>query len=134
MQDQPDAHELVQAAAGFLEREIIPALSDPRLRFRALVAANVLTIVARELAAGDTLLRQEWARLVELLGKGTVQEPHGTQELRDAVRDLNRELCLRIRAGEADAEPWHGEVLAFAQATVIDKLKIANPRYLERSS
>ncbi len=134
MQDQPDARELVQAVAGFLEREIIPALSDPRLRFRALVAANVLTIVSRELTAGDTMLRAEWRRLADLLDKGEGEAPQGNQQLREAVQSLNRELCARIRAGEADAEPWHSEVLNFVQAMVLDKLKIANPRYLERHS
>ncbi len=134
MQDQPDARELVQAVAEFLEREIIPTVADPRLRFRTLVAANVLAIVSRELAAGDVSTRQEWLRLVELLGKGSVEPPQGVQELRDAVRALNRELCERIRSGAADAEPWHGEVWSYAEASVIDKLKIANPRYLERRS
>ncbi len=132
MQDQPDARELVQAVAGFLEREIIPALSDPRLRFRALVAANVLTIVSRELEAGDTILRAEWQQLVTLLGHGVGELPQGNQELQAAVRDLNHELCVRIRAGAADAAPWHDEVWNYAEASVIDKLKIANPRYLER--
>jgi hypothetical protein len=132
MQDQPDASELVRTVAGFLEREIIPSSSDPRLRFRLLVAANVLAIVSRELAAGDAMLRAEWRGLVELLGNPPGEPPEGIQELREAVLHLNRELCARIRAGEADAEPRRGEVLEFAEAAVVDKLKIANPRFLER--
>ena len=76
MQDRPDARELVEGVVGFLEREIIPTLSEPRLRFRALVAANVLTIVSRELASGDSALREEWRRLAHLLGQ-TASEPPG---------------------------------------------------------
>jgi uncharacterized protein DUF6285 len=132
MQDRPDARELVEAVVSFLEREIIPTLSEPRLRFRALVAANVLTIVSRELASGDAALRQEWRRLAHLLGKTASEPPGRADELRNEVQALTRELCVRLRAGEADEEPLYGEAFAHAEETVIDKLRIANPRYLER--
>jgi hypothetical protein len=132
MQDRPDARELVEAAAGFLEREIIPILSDPRLRFRALVAANVLTIVSRELASGDAMLREEWRRLAHLLGKNAGEPPGRADELSNEVQAFTRELCARLRAGEADEEPLYSEAFNHAEATVIEKLRIANPRYLER--
>jgi hypothetical protein len=132
MQDRPDAHELVEAVVGFLEREILPALSEPRLRFRALVAANVLAIVSRELASGDAALREEWRRVAHLLGKTESEPPGRADELRSEVQVLMRELCARIRAGEADAEPLYGQVFAHAEAMVIEKLRVANPRYLER--
>ena len=48
--DRPTARELVEATREFLEREILPTLTDPRLRFRALVALNALGIAERELA------------------------------------------------------------------------------------
>lgn len=134
MQDRPDARELVEAVAGFLEREIIPTLSEPRQRFRALVAANVLAIVSRELASGDAALRDEWQRLVQLLNKPAVDPPGSSEELRKQLAAFSRELCDRVRAGEADDEPLFGQVLAHAEATVMDKLRIANPRYLERST
>jgi hypothetical protein len=132
MQDRPDARELVEAVASFLEREIIPTLSDPRLRFRALVAANVLTIVSRELASGEAMLREEWRRLAKLLGKTGSEPPGRADELSKEVQALNRELCARLRAGQADQEPFYSEAFNHAEATVIDKLRIANPRYLER--
>ncbi len=47
--DRPDPHELAEAVREFLEREILPVLEDPRLRFRALVAANALGILERQL-------------------------------------------------------------------------------------
>jgi hypothetical protein len=48
--DRPTPRELVEATREFLERELLPTLADPRLRFRALVALNALGIAERELA------------------------------------------------------------------------------------
>ncbi len=48
MTDQPNARELASAVREFLETEILPALDDPRMRFRTLVAMNALSIVERE--------------------------------------------------------------------------------------
>lgn len=132
MQDRPDARELVEAVSAFLEREIIPTLTEPRLRFRALVAANVLAIVSRELASDDAALREEWQRLTQLLGGRASEPPGRNAELRDEVLALSRELCASIRSGAADEEPMQSQTLAHAEATVVDKLRISNPRFLER--
>jgi signal transduction protein with GAF and PtsI domain len=51
MSERPTAQELAEAIAEFLGGEILPTLTDPRLRFRMLVAMNALSIVHRELAA-----------------------------------------------------------------------------------
>jgi Domain of unknown function (DUF6285) len=51
MSDRPTAQELAEAIQEFLAGEILPTLSDHRLRFRMLVALNALGIVYRELAA-----------------------------------------------------------------------------------
>ena len=48
MSDRPNARELATAVHEFLETEILPALDDPRMRFRTLVAMNALSIVERE--------------------------------------------------------------------------------------
>jgi Domain of unknown function (DUF6285) len=62
MSERPTAQELTEAIAEFLGGEILPTLSDHRLRFRMLVAMNALGIVYRELAAlppeDDTELRE----------------------------------------------------------------------------
>ncbi|MGB8646767.1 MAG: DUF6285 domain-containing protein [Anaerolineae bacterium] len=134
MQDRPDARELVEAVGIFLQRELIPTIADPRLRFRALVAANVLSIVARELQEGSEPLHTEWERLTGLLGKGGSEAPATDRTLRDAVLELNRELAARIRAGEMDAAPFYAAALDHVEATVVAKLRVANPRYLERIS
>jgi hypothetical protein len=48
--ERPTADELGEAIEEFLAGEILPILSDHRLRFRLLVALNALGIVRRELA------------------------------------------------------------------------------------
>jgi signal transduction protein with GAF and PtsI domain len=49
--ERPTAQELAEAIQEFLAGEILPTLTDHRLRFRTLVAVNALGIVYRELAA-----------------------------------------------------------------------------------
>jgi len=60
--ERPTAQELAEAILEFLGGEILPTLTDHRLRFRMLVAMNALGIVYRELealpAADDTELRE----------------------------------------------------------------------------
>jgi uncharacterized protein DUF6285 len=48
--ERPTAQELAEAIQEFLAGEILPTLTDHRLRFRMLVAMNALGIVYRELA------------------------------------------------------------------------------------
>jgi hypothetical protein len=72
--ERPTAQELVEAIAEFLGGEILPTLTDRRLRFRTLVAMNALDIVHRELEA----------------------LPH-------AEDTEQRALVRRIRAGEVDS-------------------------------
>ncbi len=132
MQDRPTAEELVRAAGQFLERELVPVIADPRLRFRALVAANVLAIVAREMQAGEAPLRAEWERLVRLLGKQDTPEPGSRAEMAASLLALERELCARVRAGEMDQGPLNAAATEHARETLLDKLRISNPRYLER--
>lgn len=132
MQDRPDAPDLLDAVASFVADELQPALTDPRLRYRTLVAANVLRVVARELRAGDVPLRDEWRRLAALLDQHAVGPPADDASLRVALQEANRALCGRIRAGEVDQGPRSGAVWAHVEETVIEKLRVANPRFLER--
>jgi hypothetical protein len=131
MQDLPSAQGLIEAVAQFIEREVTPTITDHRLKFRSLIAANVLAIVNRELATGDSLLRTEWQRLAVLTNEPDAA-PANSNALREGLQRRSQDLCKRIRAGEADDGPWAEAVFAHAQATVIEKLQIANPRFLER--
>jgi len=47
--ERPTAAELTEAILEFLGGEILPTVTDQRLRFRTLVAMNALSIVYREL-------------------------------------------------------------------------------------
>jgi hypothetical protein len=51
MSERPTAQELTEALMEFLAGELLPTLTDHRLRFRTLVAMNALSIVYRELEA-----------------------------------------------------------------------------------
>jgi hypothetical protein len=113
MQDRPTAAELADAVRSFLEDEVGPALQDPRLKFRALVAANALSIVERDLSLGPELQRQEVEVLSGLLG------------MRGDAPSLNVELCRRIRLGQAPP----GTLKALRHLAEL-KLRIASPRYL----
>ena len=69
MSERPTAQELSEAILEFLGAEILPTLTDHRLRFRLLVAMNALGIVYRELealpAVDDSALRELAARIRE---------------------------------------------------------------------
>jgi hypothetical protein len=66
MSERPTAQELCEAILEFLGGEILPTLTDHRLRFRMLVAMNALGIVHREL---DALPKEDDAALRELAAK-----------------------------------------------------------------
>jgi len=88
--DRPTAPELVEATREFLEGEVLPALTDPRVRFRTLVAINALGITQRELEAGeDDLSRAELAELARRIRAGDVPD--------DALPVLKRHVAAKLR-------------------------------------
>ena len=129
MQDRPSATELLTAVREFLEQDVLPGL-EGRKRFHGLVAANVLAIVARELEEEEDALVAEWRRLRELFTIDETQPPGRLAGLRAAVRALTERLADRIRAGDADAGPFADAVRAHVRMSVVEKLRVANPKYL----
>jgi len=129
MQDRPTSIELLEAAADFVDREIVPAIEGAR-QFQARVVANVMRIVAREIKLEDPLVRGEVKALARLLGRDA-PHLHSLDDLRAAAVGMGEELTAKIRAGAADTGDWRREVLAVVRQSVEDKLRIANPRYLE---
>jgi Domain of unknown function (DUF6285) len=129
MQDRPTSVELLEAAADFVESELVPAVQGAR-QFQARVVANVMRIVAREIKLEDPLVRSEVKALARLLGHDA-PHLHSLDDLRAAAVSMGEELTAKIRAGEADDGAWRREVLALVRHSVEDKLSIANPRYLE---
>jgi hypothetical protein len=87
----------------------MPAV-DGRLRFLARVAANASAQIERELALGPDLARAHARRLTAL-----------------GMAD-DAELARAIRSGSLDDRL--DEALAVTLASVVNKLRIANPRYL----
>ncbi|HEY3020751.1 MAG TPA: DUF6285 domain-containing protein [Solirubrobacteraceae bacterium] len=121
MQDRPDAHELLDALAGWLAGELAPRLPREE-RFGVRVAANVATIVGRELgpdAPGEPAERERMERLLALAG-----QPAGGD---DDARALQRRVADAIRAGRLDGH-W-AEALALLRESVRDKLAVARPGY-----
>jgi len=130
MYDHPTAAELIAAARMQLEQQVIPSITEPRLRFQTLVAANVLAIVERELAAGEAHLAATWRRAASLQGD-PADQPAG-EMLRAAVAAQARRLCEDIRAGVYDDGPRRRALLTHLRRTAEEELLIANPRFLER--
>ena len=130
MQDRPTSVELLEAAADFVDREIVPAIEGAR-QFQARVVANVMRIVAREIQMEDPAVRVEVKALARLLGRDA-PHLHSLDDLRKASASMAEQLSARIRAGDADSGSWRAEVLNVVRQSVEDKLKIANPRYLEK--
>ncbi len=90
MSERPTPDELAEAIEEFLAGEILPTLTDHRLRFRTLVALNALGIVRRELArlpAEDDAAQRELAARIRA---GDVP----TDALAHAKADVERRLRI----------------------------------------
>jgi hypothetical protein len=112
---KPAPTVLLDAAIGYLERELLPTL-DGYHRFQCRVSVNVLAQVRRELAVGAAQADAERDRLAALLG-------HPGE--RDA---LSRELAARIRAGEGSLDD--AALLEHLRLSIVEALRINNPRWI----
>jgi hypothetical protein len=126
MQDRPTADELMGAIEDFLRGDVLPRISG-RVRYHLLVALNMLGIVRRELDQESLHLRREWDGLRELDLAGNDPE-----DFPSALRSVNERLCAAIRAGEFDTGPRRKVLFAHLRTVVEDKLRVANPAFLER--
>ena len=124
MQDRPTAPELLDAVREFIATELLPTVTDHRLRFRTLVAANLLDMLGRELKLEPAQLSAECASLGALLGDSQPPPPDAVA-LTAAIAAGQAALCGLIREGREPAGT-HGFLLQAVRA----KLDIANPRYL----
>jgi signal transduction protein with GAF and PtsI domain len=89
MSERPTAQELTEAILEFLGGEILPTLTDHRLRFRMLVAMNALSIVYRELDGLPVEDDAEQRELAAQLRAGDV--PPG------ALRRVKADVEARLR-------------------------------------
>jgi len=106
--DAPTAQQLVESVREWLERDVLGETSG-RLNFHARVAINVLAMVERELELGPQQAAAHAARLAAL---GFADDA---------------ELAAAIRAGDVDDSEELREAI---HASVLDKLRVANPKYL----
>ena len=118
MQDRPTAPELLDSLAEYLFGELRPEVPREQ-RFKVLVAANLCTVVAREIRAGAEPDIQDLELFSELLG-----------ERQDDARAAAAELSRRLRSGELDDRL--DELAPRLEEHVRRKLDIARPGYDER--
>ena len=130
MQDRPTTVELLEAVREFLEGHVVPRLTERGVRYRTLIALNVLRIVEREVPGRETRLRAELAALADLLELPREAPPADPALLAARVQEANRELCERIRTGAADTGQWRARVLAHVGTMVDEKLGINDPQRL----
>ncbi|PCJ71327.1 MAG: hypothetical protein COA62_01585 [Rhodobiaceae bacterium] len=114
MQDLPTSLEIVDVVSEFLRKQVLPEL-EGRTKFHALVAANALDIVRRELENAPTANADEHTRLRTLLGTdGTLEE-------------LNDLLCRGLESGKINLKtPGLKEHL---WTSTLTKLAIDQPKY-----
>ena len=113
MKDTPDTLELLESVCGFLDS--LRDELDGHRAFHARVAANVLEIVAREIAQGEGRRREEQAELESLLGRD------------GDVDTLTVELCQAIRDGRlATDDP---QLLDFLDRSTLRRLDVDQPGY-----
>jgi hypothetical protein len=126
MQDRPTASELVLAAKEHIEKQVLPALKDAKMKYQTLVAAHVLGVVAREIELGEKLAREELASLRALDHDGGAP-PATLAEVAEEVRTRTLALCAAIRRGDEKARS--SAALAHVRRVTVAKLAIASPGY-----
>jgi hypothetical protein len=109
LHDVPTAAQLLEAVREWVESDVRDA-TEGRVQFHTRVAATVLSAVERELSLGPAMAAAHAQRLASL---GVASE---------------RELADRLRAGEWPIDDR--SVLDVVRQTVVDKLAVANPKYL----
>lgn len=99
MQQRPTKTQILEAIAKFLVAEAYPSISDKRLTFRVLIAANLANMVAAELESEKKVIDEEIARLTDLMPDAVVSRAvaESEAERRDLLSQLHRELAERIR-------------------------------------
>lgn len=111
--DPPLIDELLGVVERYLLDDVVPATAG-QLRFHGRVAANALAIVRRQLADGDRAHRQHQEQLTHL---GFIDDAH---------------LATELRSGRLDASL--DEVGRALGPSVMDKVAVANPAYLDTPS
>lgn len=113
--EPPVAEDLIAIVEAFLHQDVIPALADPKLRYRVRAAEHLLGLARRELERGTSLERDEDGYLV-------------TRELIASFGSLER-LNGRLTSGELDVVS--PSLLSLLEDYVVEKLRIAAPELVK---
>ena len=113
----PDAATLLNAAAKYLEDELLPTLADYH-RFQTRVTINVLNLVRRELDLCEAQAASEHKRLAAILGYDAT------------IEELNTDLAKRIRDGKLALDD--PALRSHIRQSLADALAINNPRWPTR--
>jgi hypothetical protein len=131
MYDRPDIFQLLNAVQIFVQNEVVPTVEEDRKRYyQALVAMNVLEVVAREMRMSVDHLKAEWARLDYVQNVATPL-PADINEARAALAERNRKLCEEISAGRYDYTPGRAALFEHLLTTTRAQLEVANPKFLQ---
>jgi hypothetical protein len=119
MRSGPPADNLLDTALAILREVVLPAVSS-HARYEALMVANAMSIVARQIAAGDRPLEEARARLTAIY-----QTPERS------LADMERQLAHDVRAGLFDA-PGERRTAVFAHLwdTALAAAAVSHPKAL----
>lgn len=115
-EQHPSALDLIDAAREHLATKVVPAITDPRLRFETLVATHVLGVASREMSRGPEMVAE-----VE----------RGREALPGSPVD-DAELCALIEAGRYDEAEPGAALRRWVQARAELSLFAWNPLFLMR--
>jgi hypothetical protein len=112
MHQPPSAADLLRTVAETLADDVVPATSGPA-QHQARVAANIASIVARELELGPEVRSREHDLL---------------REIGDEA-DLAAAVAAALRKGSADSDEEHERVRTLLTEIVRGDLSISKPGY-----
>ncbi|MGC6477072.1 MAG: DUF6285 domain-containing protein [Ilumatobacteraceae bacterium] len=117
MHQPPSAADLLRTVAETLAGDVVPATSGPA-QHQARVAANIASIVARELELGQEVRSREHDLLWEIGGEEISHEA-----------DLAAAVAAALREGAADSDEEHERVRMLLTEIVSGDLSISKPGY-----
>jgi hypothetical protein len=123
VQDRPTATEILATVGEFLEQDVLPTATGA-LRYRALVAANLISLLQRELDAGTLAAEEEREALAALLA-GT-ERPAAELE---SLAELNASLQRRLLEDESLDRAFLVAARDVLERSVRAKLSVNKPGY-----
>lgn len=133
MRTSPDARELLAISLKTFREELLPHI-PPAQRYTALMIANALGIVEREMAGLDEAGHTMLGALALLYGEDADNSLSG-EDLRERVHGLQHRLCIEIAAGDFDHDGQdtvgQDTLMECLEEIVEARLRIDNPKALK---